>query len=113
MAVIFGKSCAVEIDGYADDPGTGRHNVHLSLRRAERVRERLPRKPGISVQGGAEIPVRTLAYGQECPAVPGPSHSRGNRRVDVFVLEQGVSMTPPANCHPRRFQSTEWKLPAG
>ena len=104
---------AIEIDGYADDPGTGRHNVHLSLRRAERVRERLPRKPGISVQGGAEIPVRTLAYGQECPAVPGPSHSRGNRRVDVFVLEQGVSMTPPANCHPRRFQSTEWKLPAG
>ncbi|HEY8816814.1 MAG TPA: OmpA family protein [Candidatus Dormibacteraeota bacterium] len=104
---------AIEIDGYADDPGTGRHNVHLSLRRAERVRERLLRKPEISVQGGVEIPVRTLAYGKECPVVPGPGHSRSNRRVDVFVLEQGVSMTPPANCHPRRFQSTEWKLPAG
>lgn len=104
---------AIEIDGYADDPGSGRHNVHLSLRRAERVRERLLRKAEISVQGGAEIPVRTLAYGKECPAVPGPGLSRSNRRVDVFVLEQGISMTPPANCHPHRFQSTEWKLPPG
>lgn len=104
---------AIEIDGYADDPGSGRHNVHLSLRRAERVREHLLRKPEISVQGGAEIPVRTLAYGEECPAVPGPGLNRSNRRVDVFVLEQGISMTPPPNCHPRRFQSTEWKLPAG
>lgn len=103
---------AIEIDGYADDPGNGRHNVHLSLRRAERVRERLLREPQISVQGGAEIPVRTLAYGQECPAVTRPGLDRSNRRVDVFVLEQGVSMTPPANCHPRRFQSTLWRLPA-
>lgn len=104
---------AIEIDGYADDPGSGRHNVHLSLQRAERVRERLLHKPDKGVQEGATIPVRTLAYGEECPAVPGSGHSRSNRRVDVFVLEQGVSMTPPANCHPHRFQSTEWKLPAG
>ena len=104
---------AIEIDGYADDPGSGRHNVHLSLRRAERVREDLLRKPEVSVQGGAEIPVRTLAVRRGMPGSPRARPQSQHRRVDVFVLEQGVSMTPPANCHPHRFQSTEWKLPPG
>jgi len=102
---------AIEIDGYADDPGNGRHNVHLSLRRAERVRERLLHKPEVSVPGGAAIQVRTLAYGDGCPVELGSGRSRANRRVDVFVLEQGISMAPPVGCHPRRLQSTEWKLP--
>jgi outer membrane protein OmpA-like peptidoglycan-associated protein/MFS family permease len=103
---------AIEIDGHADDPGTHRHNVHLSLRRAEHVRRQLLRDPDVRIAGGAVVQVRTLAYGEGCPADPRPGRNRSNRRVDVFVLEQGVSMIPPAGCHPRRLQSTEWRLPA-
>jgi outer membrane protein OmpA-like peptidoglycan-associated protein len=102
---------AIELDGHADDPGTARHNVHLSLRRAEHVRDLLLSEPRVRVPGGAEIPVRTLAYGEGCPTDPHPGRNRNNRRVDVFVLEQGVSLIPPSGCHPRRLQSTEWKLP--
>lgn len=103
---------AIEINGHADDSGTHRHNVRLSLRRAVQVREFLLREPEVTVPGGAAIPVRTLAYGEGCPADPRPGGSRNNRRVDVFVLDRNVSMIPPVGCHPRRLQSTEWRLSA-
>ena len=103
---------AIEVAGHADDPGSYRHNVHLSLRRAERVRELLLREPEVGIDGGARVPVRTLAYGEECPADPGPGLNRRNRRVDVFVVDHGVSVEPPDGCRPRRLQSTVWELPA-
>ncbi|MET0305154.1 MAG: OmpA family protein [Solirubrobacterales bacterium] len=103
---------AIEIAGHADDPGTPRHNVHLSLRRAEAVREFLLHDPQVSVEGGARIQVRTLAYGEGCPTDPRPGLNRRNRRVDVFVVDHGVTIEPPASCHPRRLQSTKWRLPA-
>jgi outer membrane protein OmpA-like peptidoglycan-associated protein len=102
---------AIEIDGHADDTGTARHNVRLSLRRAAYVRDELLREPLPGVQAGARVPVRTLAYGEGCPLDPRPGPRQRNRRVDVFILHQGVSMAPPSGCHPRRFESTELRLP--
>lgn len=99
---------AIEIDGHADDPGTGRYNVRLSLHRAVHVRGRLLHQA--DDDAAFTIPVRTLAYGEGCPADPRPGRNRRNRRVDVFVLEQGVTVVPPAICNPRRFQSTRWRV---
>ncbi|HSR93300.1 MAG TPA: OmpA family protein [Solirubrobacterales bacterium] len=102
---------AIEIDGHADDPGTPRENARLSLERAEYVRQMLrPTGPIAGVGPKAEIPVKTLAYGEDCPVDPRPGRRPRNRRVDVFVLDPGVSIAPPAGCHVRHFESDDWHL---
>ncbi|HET6571307.1 MAG TPA: OmpA family protein [Solirubrobacterales bacterium] len=112
---------AIEIDGHADDPGSWRHNVSLSLRRAVKVRQALLAAPKAAkaqaarkaaAAPGPVVPVRTLAYGEGCPVDPRPGRNARNRRVDVFVIDRGVRVEPPAGCHPRRLQSTVWRLPA-
>jgi hypothetical protein len=114
---------AIEIDGNADDPGTPGYNAQLSLWRAEYARQRLLRKRATvpqnllqaeasAVQGPfkAEVPVRMLGFGEGCPVDPRHGRHLRNRRVDVFVLNKGVSMDPPSGCHPRRLKSTKWEL---
>jgi len=102
---------AIEIDGHADDPGTPRHNARLSLERAEYVRRMLrPNGPVAGVTPEAEIPVRTVAYGEGCPLDPRPGRRPRNRRVDVFVLDRGVTVAPPVGCHARHLESNEWHL---
>lgn len=103
---------AIEIEGYADDPGTRSYNAKLSLRRAEYVREELlhPAWALMDASDRAKVPVRTLGYGEGCPIDPRPGRSSRNRRVDVFVLGRGVSMAPPGGCHPLRFKSSTWRL---
>ena len=107
---------AIELDGHADDPGSRRANVRLSLRRAERVRAELMRAKRMSGKSDphgvarVKIPVRTLAYGEECPVDPRPGRRPRNRRVDVAVLDRGVTVVPAPECHPRRFESSDWDL---
>lgn len=104
---------AIEIDGHADDPGTPRENARLSLERAQYVRRILrPKRPMKEVMDGAEIPVKTFAYGEGCPVDPRPGRRPRNRRVDVFVLARGVSIAPSAGCHARHFESDDWRLHA-
>ncbi len=104
---------AIEIDGHADDPGTPRENARLSLERAQYVRQMLqPKRPMKGVMDGAEIPVKTFAYGEGCPVDPRPGRRPRNRRVDVFVLARGVSVAPSAGCHARHFESDDWRLHA-
>jgi outer membrane protein OmpA-like peptidoglycan-associated protein len=102
---------AIEIDGHADDPGTPGHNARLSLERADYVRRMLHPKGAIKgVMDGADIPVKTLAYGEGCPVDPRPGRRPRNRRVDVFVLARGVTLAPPTGCHARHFESDDWQL---
>lgn len=105
---------AIEIDGYADDPGTPRYNARLSLQRAEYVRNELlrPRRPTAGAVANATIPVRILGYGEGCPVDARPGRRPRNRRVDVFVLDKGVSMVPLRDCHPRAFKGSKWRLNA-
>lgn len=103
---------AIEIEGHADDPGTRQLNARLSLQRAEYVRNKLLYAEGNLTRAriAANVPVRTLGYGEGCPIDANPGRRPRNRRVDVFVLGRGVSMTPPSGCHPLRFTSSRWKL---
>jgi hypothetical protein len=103
---------AIEIAGHADDPGTPRENTKLSLRRGEWLRDKLLPVAPSSGRGGAAVQVRVAAYGEGCPVDPRPGRRPLNRRVDVFVLDRGVTVEPPAGCHPRRLESSEWRLPS-
>ncbi|MGV1048271.1 MAG: OmpA family protein [Solirubrobacterales bacterium] len=106
---------AIEVVGNADDTGGSHHNMVLSMRRAENVRDAL--LPGGSTATAAEssaveVPVTTLAYGEGCPLDSRGGMRPRNRRVDVFVLDPGVRVVSPAGCHPGRFESTRRYLPA-
>jgi outer membrane protein OmpA-like peptidoglycan-associated protein len=100
----------IEIDGHADYPGSRRYNANLSLRRAVRVREALLDRPLTGAAAKLEVPVRTLAYGEDCPVDPRPGPRPRDRRVDVFVLDRGVSMAPARDCDPHHFESSNWLL---
>lgn len=98
---------AVEIIGNADDTGGAHHNMVLSLRRAHQIRDALlPGKVGAG-SDQVEVPVTTIAYGESCPLDPRGGMRPRNRRVDVFILEQGVRVIPPAGCHPGRLQTSD------
>jgi outer membrane protein OmpA-like peptidoglycan-associated protein len=104
-------SAELELDGHADNPGTPSYNLDLSMRRAENVRRiLLPEggggKPAARV--GAGIPVKTLAYGEACPLDTHPGRRARNRRVDVFVLERGISVRHPPGCKAGRVRTDEW-----
>jgi hypothetical protein len=104
---------AVEISGNADDSGGTHHNMVLSQRRAENVRNALLSGIGAGTgsKNGTEVPVTTLAYGEGCPVDPRGGMRPRNRRVDVFVLDAGARVIPPAGCHPGRFESSRLILP--
>jgi outer membrane protein OmpA-like peptidoglycan-associated protein len=115
---------AIELDGHADDPGTPAYNLKLSLERDDVVRERLlePKKSKKKkmmkraaghgkAKEGLTVPVQELAFGETCQLDRHAGRQPRNRRVDVFVLDEGVSVSPPTGCHPGHFKSTRWRLP--
>jgi outer membrane protein OmpA-like peptidoglycan-associated protein len=104
---------AVEIIGNADDTGGTHHNVVLSLRRADNVRNALlPVKGAGAGSKGIEVTVTTVAYGEGCPVDPRGGMRPRNRRVDVFVLDAGVRVISPVGCHPGRLESSRRFLPS-
>jgi peptidoglycan-associated lipoprotein len=87
-------SVYVTVEGHADDPGSARENVQLSLRRAGVVRQRLI---DMGVSGER---IRVVAYGRtrllaDCPS---PSCAAQNRRavtvVDRPLAAAGREMRP-------------------
>ena len=102
---------AIELDGHADDVGTPSYNLGLSLARARHMREALL-SPSVDVAKAAKrnVPVTTLAYGETCPADRRGGRRARNRRVDVFVLGQDVTVVPAPGCHPERNETTSWML---
>jgi outer membrane protein OmpA-like peptidoglycan-associated protein len=104
-------SAELELDGHADNPGTPSYNLGLSMRRAENVRHILLPEGGTGTPTaiGRDIPVKTLAYGEACPLDAHPGRSARNRRVDVFVLERGISVVHPRGCRPGHAETTEWR----
>jgi outer membrane protein OmpA-like peptidoglycan-associated protein len=105
------KPVQVELDGHADNPGTPAYNLGLSLKRDDNVREQLLQEPE-EPQGAPAVPVRELAYGESCPIDERPGRRPRNRRVDLFLLNQGVTVKPPEGCRPGRLKSTRWHLPS-
>jgi hypothetical protein len=109
---------SIELDGHADDPGSLRYNLELSLERDKQVRRDL--MPSLS-QADAEqasptgtestVAIEEKAYGERCPVDLRPGKRPRNRRVDIFVLDRGVTVKPPAGCHPGRVKSAAWRYP--
>ena len=71
----------VQVQGHADERGTGDYNLALGNRRAEVV------KSYLTAQGVAPSRVTVISYGEEMPAVSGSSESAwaANRRAEFVV----------------------------
>lgn len=102
---------AIELDSHSDDGGAPAHNLALSLARNDHVREKLMLKQKEAPEGEDPVPVQELAYGKSCPVDPRPGERRDNKRVEVFVLEQGVTVKPPRRCTPGAYRRHLWKPP--
>lgn len=100
---------AIEVDGNADDPGTVPYNAGLALRRAENLRDALLTAGAHASSAGAPVvPVTTRAFGESCPIVRGGGRRQANRRVEVFILDAGVSVLTPHSCKPGKVEHTSW-----
>jgi outer membrane protein OmpA-like peptidoglycan-associated protein len=101
---------SIELDGNADDVGTASFNLTLSLHRAERVRKVLlaQRAQAASAAPPASVPVTLRAFGESCPIVRAPGRQPANRRVDVFILDEGDTVAAPAGCKSGREEHTRW-----
>ena len=71
----------VQVQGHADERGTGDYNLALGNRRAEVV------KSYLTAQGVGPSRVTVISYGEEMPAVSGHSESAwaANRRAEFVV----------------------------
>jgi flagellar motor protein MotB len=99
---------AIELDGHTDHSGSPALNMELAFERDDRVGENLLREQKKPPAGELAIPVRELAYGRTCPVDPRIGSRPRNRRVDVFVLDEGVTVKPPRSCVPGRLRKTAW-----
>lgn len=69
----------VRLEGHTDERGTREYNIGLGERRAQAVRRAL------ALQGGSDLQVPTVSFGEERPAVAGESEDAfsQNRRVEI------------------------------
>jgi outer membrane protein OmpA-like peptidoglycan-associated protein len=76
----------VQVEGFTDSTGTSSHNLELSQRRAESVRNALI---GLGVAAGK---IATRGYGEAYPvASNGDAGSRQlNRRVEIVLSQNGA-----------------------
>jgi outer membrane protein OmpA-like peptidoglycan-associated protein len=114
-AVRHHPPASIEVDGNADDPGSDSYNDDLSLRRAENLRDALLAAKGeasasasASTAAPPPVPVTTRALGESCPIAKGGGRQPANRRVEVFVLDAGVSVEPPPDCRAAEVRHTTW-----
>ncbi len=96
---------AIEIDGHADSVDTDSFNVRLSLRRARWLRHNLFDR---LTHRGRPLPLTIRAFGESCPIVHRAGPQAVNRRVEVFVLERGATVSVPTSCHAGRISRTRW-----
>jgi hypothetical protein len=99
---------AIELDGHTDQAGPPSLNMKLAFERDDRVDEHLLLAQKNPPLGEPAIPVRELAYGRTCPIDPRSGSRPDNRRVDVLVLDKGVTVKPPKECIPGRLKKTTW-----
>jgi outer membrane protein OmpA-like peptidoglycan-associated protein len=80
----------LEIQGHTDNVGTPEHNLELSRKRAEAVRDWLVRA------GVAESRLVAQGYGSEKPIAPNVTQMgrTKNRRVDFIITERGETPAP-------------------
>lgn len=82
------KVTAVLVQGHSDTRGTPDYNVKLSRQRAEAVRDRLAREPGLN-----QVAFRVEAFGATRPVAPNtkndgtdnPEGRKQNRRVTLVI----------------------------
>jgi len=84
------------IEGHTDNTGNEDFNLKLSQQRADAVRDQLVSR------GIAPERITTKGYGPKYPAVDNDSSAgrQQNRRVEVLVLNEGVSAESAARSEP-------------
>jgi outer membrane protein OmpA-like peptidoglycan-associated protein len=114
-AVRLHPPASIEVDGNADDPGSDSYNDDLSLRRAENLRKALLVEKGEATASASSsaaalppVPVTIRGLGESCPIALGGGRQPANRRVEVFVLDFGVSIEPPPGCRAAKVKHTTW-----
>jgi peptidoglycan-associated lipoprotein len=73
-------SLTILIEGHCDDRGTSEYNLALGMRRANAVRDAL-------IALGVRMPIHTMSYGKERPAVLGSNErawEQNRRAVTTF-----------------------------
>ena len=77
----------VLIEGFTDSTGTETYNLGLSQQRADAVRDSL-RARGIATER-----ITTQGYGKQFPVASNktPAGRQQNRRVEIIILDEGVS----------------------
>lgn len=105
----------IEIAGHADDVGTAAYNGRLSWRRAVGVwralyKREADKKVGqVWAKGLKEKPKLTIrGFGETCPMDPGGGRLRKNRRVEIFVLDDGARAIFPRTCHAVYVKHATW-----
>ena len=75
------------IEGFTDSIGNDQYNIKLSLQRANAVRDAITAK-GISADR-----ITTKGYGEQFPVASNetPAGRQMNRRVEIIILNEGVS----------------------
>jgi peptidoglycan-associated lipoprotein len=73
----------VRLEGHADERGSREYNIGLGERRSQAVRRSL------LLQGGGEVQLTTVSYGEERPAVAGSDEEAyaQNRRVELIYVK--------------------------
>lgn len=72
----------IVLNGHADASGNAKHNLKLSQKRADAVKERL-------VAGGVkDEQIKTYAFGESDPEVKSQGKEEGNRKVVILLNEQ-------------------------
>ena len=90
------KALSVTVEGHADDAGATSHNLEVSWRRAEAVRQRLIES------GVARERVQTVAYGRERPiAQCGQMSCSAQNRRAVTVVGAPTAASAPAGEEPQ------------
>jgi len=77
----------VLIEGFTDSIGNDQYNMKLSLQRANAVRD------AITAKGISAGRITTKGYGEQFPVESNetPAGRQKNRRVEIIILNEGVS----------------------
>lgn len=95
----------IELHGHADAVGTERSNLRLAAKRVEGMRERLFDR---LVNRGGQAPMTVRAFGETCPIVRRPGRQSVNRRVEVFLLDEGATVGTAKGCRAGHLRRTRW-----
>lgn len=105
---------AIALHGHTDAVGADEYNADLSQRRVDFLRTRVFRPRNQKKNGKKKqenlflTPIVVRAFGESCPVDHGGGRSKRNRRVEIFLLDQGARVITQESCKARYVRRTSW-----